>query len=198
MARINLLPWRENLRKKRQRDFGIATMVSVLVVAVACAGAHFYIEGMINHQKKRNSFLKKEIAEMDKKIKEIEELERTKAKLIARMNVIQELQGSRPQVVHLFDELVETIPEGAFLTKLEQKGSSLTMDGRAQSNARVSAYMRNIDASGWLGSPSLKVISNKNKNDEELSTFTLNARQISQAKEGDQAQPAAAAKGGKG
>ena len=197
MARINLLPWRENLRKKRQRDFGIAALVSVLVVAVACAGAHFYIEGMIKHQEKRNGFLKREIAEMDKKIKEIEELEKTKAKLIARMNVIQELQGSRPQIVHLFDELVETIPDGTFLTKLEQQGSSLSMDGRAQSNARVSAYMRNIETSEWLGNPSLKVISNESKNDEELSTFTLNARQITQAKDGEQKQ-GNQGKGGKG
>ncbi len=197
MARINLLPWRENLRKKRQRDFGIAALVSVLVVAVGCAAAHFYIEGMINHQKKRNSFLQKEIAQMDQKIKEIEELEKTKAKLIARMNVIQELQGSRPQVVHLFDELVETIPDGAFLTKLEQKGSGLTMDGRAQSNARVSAYMRNIEASAWLGNPSLKVISNKNENDEELSAFKLNAQQVSKAKDSEQDQ-GSKGKGGEG
>jgi type IV pilus assembly protein PilN len=97
----------------------------------------------------------------------------------------------------LFDELVETIPDGAFLTKLEQQGSGLTLDGRAQSNARVSAYMRNIETSAWLGNPSLKVISNKNENDEELSAFNLNAQQVSKAKDSEQDQ-GSKGKGGEG
>ena len=143
MARINLLPWRENLRKKRQRDFGVAAFLSVLLVAVACGGVHFYVNNLIDNQVKRNKFLEKEIAAMDRKIKEIKELEKTKAKLIARMNVIQDLQSSRPLVVHLIDEMVNTIPEGAFLTKLRQKGSKLSLQGRAQSNARVSAPSSN-------------------------------------------------------
>ena len=178
MARINLLPWRENLRKKRQRDFGIAAFLSVLLVAVACGGVHFYISGLIDNQIKRNKFLKQEIAAMDRKIKEIKELERTKAKLIARMNVIQDLQSSRPLVVHLIDEMVNTIPEGAFLTSMNQNGHKLSLQGRAQSNARVSAYMRNVDASKWLQAPNLQVIENKSETGTGLSHFTLNAKQI--------------------
>ena len=123
MARINLLPWRESLRKKRQRDFGIATGIALLAVAAAAAGTHFYIDDLIRYQKKRNTLLEKEIAAMDLKIKSIQALEKTKAKLLARMDVIQQLQGSRPQVVHLFDELVKTIPDGTLLQTLTQKGA---------------------------------------------------------------------------
>lgn len=186
MARINLLPWRDNLRKKRQRDFVTSTLLALLVTGAACGGAHFYVEEMISHQNQRNSFLKREIVIVDKKIKEIKELEATKAKLIARMNVIQSLQSSRPEIVHLFDELVSTIPEGTHLVKLTQSANAITLDGKAQSNARVSAYMRNIDASLWLGKPELQVVSNKEQAAVALSEFTLKAKQISaKAKEGD-------------
>ncbi len=184
MARINLLPWRENLRKKKQRDFGLATLLAVMVTAGACAAVFFYVDAMIQYQQRRNDFIKREIAEVDRQIKEIEGLERTKAKLIARMNVIQELQSSRPQIVHLFDELVKTIPEGAYLTKLVQTGSTLKLEGRAQSNARVSTYMRNIEASPWLADPVLEVISNDQKEQAgALNQFVLKARQVSKAKE---------------
>ena len=198
MARINLLPWRENLRKKKQRDFGIAAFLSVVLVAVACGGVHFYINSLIDNQNKRNNFLKKEIAAMDRKIKEIEELERTKAKLIARMNIIQDLQSSRPQVVHLVDELVNTIPEGAFLTKMNQTGSKILLEGRAQSNARVSAYMCKVDGSKWLEKPNLQVISNKSKTGTGLSHFTLNAQQIVQKNEPVIAAKSKSKKGKKG
>ena len=163
MARINLLPWREALRKKRQRDFGGATLLAVVLTAAACGAVYFYVDGMIGFQIKRNKFLEQEIAEVDRKIKEIKNLEKTKARLIARMNVIQELQESRPLVVHLLDEVVNTIPEGAYLTKLVQKSSQLTLEGQAQSNARVSAFMRNIHGAEWLNKPMLQVISNKDK-----------------------------------
>jgi len=183
MAQINLLPWRETLRKKRQRDFGVAIVIALLAVATAAAGTHFFIEDMIQHQNKRNALLKKEIKAMDRKIKSIEQLEKTKAKLLARMDVIQQLQGSRPMVVHLFDEVVKTIPDGTHLTKLTQKGSGLTLMGDAQSNARVSSYMRNIESSKWLTKPSLQVITNKSKESAGLSNFTLAAKQVSPVKE---------------
>jgi type IV pilus assembly protein PilN len=179
MAHINLLPWRETLRKKRQRDFGISALAAVLFMGAAAAGVHFYIQGMVSSQLQRNSYLNKEIAAMDRKIKEIQALEKTKAQLLARMNVIQTLQISRPEVVHMMDEIVMTIPEGLFLTELNQKGSKLALSGRAQSNARVSAYMRNIEDSKWIGTPVLQVISNKSKTGTGMSHFTLNAKQIS-------------------
>ena len=183
MARINLLPWRETLRKKRQRDFGVTTLLALLLTAAACGGVYFIIDGMIKFQNKRNQFLEREIAEVDRKIREIKDLEKTKAKLIARMNVIQELQESRPLVVHLFDDVVETIPDGAFLTKLVQKRNKLTLEGRAQSNARVSSFMRNIHSAEWLHSPLLQVISNKSKTGTGLSHFTLDASQVIPGKE---------------
>lgn len=183
MARINLLPWRENLRKKKQRDFGITALTMVVIVGLGCAAVHFYIESQIEFQGKRNAYLQREIAAMDKKIKEIKELEKIKARLIARMNVIQQLQGSRPQIVHLFDEVVDTIPDGAFLTKLEQRGSKLTLTGLAQSNARISSYMRNIDKSDWIDKPVLQVISNKSKTANGLAQFTLDAVEISPKKQ---------------
>lgn len=175
MAHINLLPWRETLRKKRQKDFGMATLLSLILTGAACGGANFYIGDMISYQDERNAFLSNEIALVDKKIKEIKDLERKKAQLIARMNVIQSLQASRPLIVHLFDELVSTIPDGTYLTKLTQSGNSVTMNGVAESNARVSAYMRNIDSSAWLNRPTLQIITSTNK---AKGTFTLTAVQL--------------------
>jgi len=173
MARINLLPWRENLRKQRQREFGAMIVGALFFTLLLGFYVHLHISGMIDHQKARNGFLKKEIAEMDRKIKEIKDLENTKAKLLARINVIQQLQGSRPEVVHLFDELVTRTPEGSYLTDVTQKSRGVTINGRAQSNARVSSYMRNIDISEWLHAPSLQVIENKDKTGTGFSHFTL-------------------------
>lgn len=186
MAHINLLPWRENLRKKRQRQFGIAAGAMVAVTILLLLGARLHIDGLIQNQNKRNNYLKQEIAAVEKKIKEIKALESTKAKLLMRMDIIQQLQSSRPEVVHLFDELVATIPEGVFLTKAQQSGKNISLDGRAQSNARVSAYMRNIDTSDWLGNPRLVVIETKDKTGTGLSHFQLMGQQINKKKpEGD-------------
>ena len=178
MARINLLPWRENLRKQRQREFGAMIAGALFFTLLLGFYVHLHISGMIDHQKARNGFLKKEIAEMDRKIKEIKDLENTKAKLLARINVIQQLQGSRPEVVHLFDELVTRTPEGSYLTDVTQKAKSVTINGRAQSNARVSSYMRNIDVSEWLHAPSLQVIENKDKTGTGFSHFIMAVNQI--------------------
>jgi type IV pilus assembly protein PilN len=177
MARINLLPWREELRKKRQREFGVMIAGALAITLLLGFYVHLHISGMIDHQKARNGFLKKEISKMDKKIREIKDLEKTKAKLLARINIIQELQSSRPEIVHLFDELVVRTPEGSYLTSVRQKGKSVTINGRAQSNARVSSYMRNVDASRWLGSPTLQVIENKDKTGTGFSHFTLKVKQ---------------------
>ncbi len=185
MANINLLPWREELRSKRQREFLTLLGAGALLTALAMLYVHFFINGLIDDQNSRNSFLRQEIAIVDKAIKEIDALEETKEKLLARMEIIQRLQTSRPEIVHLFDELVETVPEGVYLTKLEQKGPTLRLTGRAESNARVSAYMRNIDTSPWIGESDLKVIENKEKTETGLSHFDLQARQISKVS-GDQ------------
>ncbi len=178
MARINLLPWREELRKERQREFlSILGGAAVLVLAIVLY-THVHINGMIEHQERRNEFLTQEIAALDKKIKEIKELDKTKRKLLARMDIIQQLQRSRPRVVHLFDELAKTIPEGVYLTQLSRKGDLLTMRGVAQSNARVSAYMHNLDNSLWLAEPKLGVIETKGKSQDRVSNFTMKVKQV--------------------
>jgi type IV pilus assembly protein PilN len=182
MARINLLPWREVERARRQREFGIMLGVGLVVALVVSFGVHMHIEGLIGYQNQRNTYLEGEIAVLNRKIREIQDLEKTKANLIARMNIIQRLQESRPEIVHLFDELVDTLPDGLYLTKVVQRGRSIDLEGRAQSNARVSAYMRNLDASGWLGGANLKVIEHRDKSGAGFSEFQLKATQVNKTK----------------
>ncbi|WP_456412718.1 PilN domain-containing protein [Thiolapillus sp.] len=177
MAHINLLPWRETLRKKRKRDFGVQVLGAVILAALGVFLWYMQVQQQIQFQESRNSFLKAEIAKVDEKIKEIKDLEKRRAELVARMNVIQELQASRPMVVHLFDELVKTIPEGVYLQSLQQKGLGVTLKGQAQSNARVSAYMRAIDGSGWMKNAELKVIKSEDKTETGMSEFELVAQQ---------------------
>jgi type IV pilus assembly protein PilN len=177
MARINLLPWREAERKRRQREFAGAAVAALAAAALLALGVHFQMEALITGQQSRNQYLQSEIAALDVQIKKIQELEATKANLIARMNVIQSLQKSRPEVVHLFDELVVTVPEGIFLTKVEQSGKSVIVEGQAQSNARVSSFMRNIEASAWVGDPALQLIENKDQTGTGLSRFRLRFEQ---------------------
>ena len=180
MARINLLPWREKLRKQRQRDFGLMTLVALVVTVIGMGYWHWFNQSLIDHQNDRNRFMEKEIAKVDKEIREIRELEQTRQKLIARMKVIEDLQVSRPQIVHLFDEMVTVVPDGAYLTQATQQGRNLVLQGRAQSNARVSTYMRNIEASPWLNNPKLGIIENKDQDREAAagSTFQLDLKQV--------------------
>ncbi|MGX2039483.1 PilN domain-containing protein [Methylocaldum sp. MU1018] len=181
MARINLLPWRAELRKQRQKEFiGIALAALLSTGAILCF-VHYYIGSMIDYQSQRNQYLESEIALLDKKIKEIEDLETKKNRLIAKMEIIQKLQASRPEIVHLFDELARTIPEGVYLTDLTQLDSNLTMNGMAQSNARVSAYMRNLESSPWMKEPLLNIIETKQEPKEakkpQGNRFTLQVKQ---------------------
>jgi type IV pilus assembly protein PilN len=178
MARINLLPWRETERKRRQREFVVMVATGLAATLIVALVLRFHIEGLISSQEDRNQFLKTQIGLLDKQIAEIRDLEKTKANLLARMNVIQQLQESRPEVVHLFDELVTAIPEGVYLTKITQTGRAVVMDGRAQSNARVSAFMRNIAASKWIGKPLLMLIEQKEKTGTGLSHFRMRFEQL--------------------
>jgi type IV pilus assembly protein PilN len=181
MAHINLLPWREELRKRRQKEFAVVAGVAVLLMLGIVLGVHLQFNSMIEHQENRNGFLKKEISKLDQKIKAIKGLEAERRRLLARMNIIQELQASRPEVVHLFDELVTTLPEGVFFTKAEQKGRNITIHGLAQSNARVSSLMRNMDKSQWLKDPRLVEIKAQPKGKAQdalrLSEFRLRIKQ---------------------
>jgi len=163
MARINLLPWREELRKQRRREFGFQIIGAVIIAALGVLYWHLHVESQIRFQNSRNDLLRKEIAVLDQAIKEIEELEKTRARLVQRMEVIQNLQASRPLIVRMFDQLVASIPEGVYLDSLQQSGANLMISGQTQSNARVSAYMRNIEASKFLGPAQLQIIESKEK-----------------------------------
>lgn len=183
MVRINLLPWREEERVRRQNEFVMMLGAGLVVSALIAAGIHFYIEGLIERQNQRNSFLTNEIQKLEDQIKAIEDLEKEKKNLESRMDVITNLQKSRPGIVHLFDTLVSATPDGLYLTKVVQKGRSLVIEGRAQSNARVSAYMRNIDSSTWLQGAILEVIEQRNQGPNksgitEYSRFSLKAQQV--------------------
>ena len=185
MARINLLPWREELRKEQQRQFQTILGLSAVLMGLIVLAVHLQIAGMIGSQEDRNDFLKKEITKVEKQIKEINNLAKEKKNLLARMQVIETLQRNRPEVVHLFDEIVKVMPEGTYLTSMKQNNKSLVLNGVAQSNARVSALMRNIDASPWLSNPQLEIIKKdaKKKSDEDERSFTLKAVQVSQVEE---------------
>ncbi len=178
MAKINLLPWREELREQKQQDFIALIGLGLAITSFLFLLGYLQIESLITHQKSRNQMLDVEISIVDKKIKEIKDIEDKKSKLLTKIDVIQTLQESRPQIVHLFDELAKSTPEGIFLTQFKQKGKGLAVSGKAQSNARVSAYMRGIDASPWLKSPVLQVIKGKNKvKSGELNDFSMLAQQ---------------------
>ena len=176
MAHINLLPWREEQRQEQTRQFATMTGLSLLLTGALVFLVHVTIDNQIEHQKSRNQILQDEIAILDKSLEEIAELEKTKAELLSRMDVIQSLQQRRPQIVHLFDDFVRTVPEGIYLTTITQEAERLTIKGVAESNGRVSAYMRNIDSSSWMSTPKLKVIETK-KGSQRSSNFTLNTTQ---------------------
>ena len=178
MARINLLPWREQKRKDQTTRFFIGMGTGVAITLVIVVIIHMIITGSISHQEARNQILNNEITQLNFALKEINDLEETKQQLLARMDVIQSLQQRRPQIVHLFDELVRTVPEGIYLREIKQSTDSLTIKGVAESNGRVSAYMRNIDASEWMTKPRLQVIESVRK-DGRGSKFTLVAEQTS-------------------
>jgi type IV pilus assembly protein PilN len=183
MARINLLPWREAERKRKQQEFGMMVFAGAVISVLGVVGAHMQIESEINAQAQRNAYLASEIAIVEQQIAEIRDLGKTKASLLARMNIIQELQSSRPQIVHLFDEIVSTLPEGVHLDKIKQSGGKVELSGQAQSNARVSSFMRNIERSEWLGNPRLEFIESKESTGTGLSQFMLTVSQVSQAGE---------------
>jgi len=158
MPSINLLPWRQALRQRRKKEFFIGLAVSIAMAALVTLLTHLTVGSMIDTQHRRNDLLKAEIAELDKAIEQILALEEQKDRMIARMEVIDTLQSSRPEVVKLFDQVVATLPEGVYLISVKQSGRKLEFNGVAQSSTRVSAFMRNIDASETLSAPELKVI----------------------------------------
>jgi len=178
MPRINLLPWRDEERKERKLAFVVAMAGATLAAFVVMFAAVLLMNSMIDGQVQRNERLRTEIKLLDKQIEEINNLESSKQKFIARMEIIEKLQRSRPEIVHLFDEIVRQLPEGVYLTGVKQQEKRLKFEGIAQSSTRVSAFMRNLDGSEWLRNPELEVVETK-QGQTTGSSFTLFADQVS-------------------
>jgi type IV pilus assembly protein PilN len=203
MARINLLPWREWERERKRKEF-FGNLAGVLVAAVALVLlAGWYLDGELETQQARNAFLEREIAGLDERIAEIQRLQETRNQLLARMRVIQELQGNRPVIVRVFDEMVRTLAKGVHFQTLEMQSNRLAVAGVAESNNRISTLMRNLDNSDWFANPNLKTIKEYPKNPHygaQASTFNLTFVQTNPNKTDDEnagpapAKPAAANK----
>jgi type IV pilus assembly protein PilN len=206
MPRINLLPWRETLKKERELRFGILTGVSLVVTGLIALAVHLYMAGLISFQQERNGFVEAEIKKVEAQIEEIKQVEEEKRHLIDRMNAIQGLETGRPNVVHLFDEIVKTIPDGVFYTDFRQDGEKLTFKGFAQSDARVSSLMTNIEklcdeneekkrteakqfSRCWMKEPRIQIIRAEERetgkggpastsNKRSVSSFTLNVTSV--------------------
>ena len=176
MARINLLPWRAERRKQRQKEFGVMLAATAIGALVLAMGINMFYGAQIDGQTERNAYVQEQITELDKQITEIKALNETKSRLLARKEVIEKLQASRSQMVHLFDSLVRTIPDGVVLTSIKQDDQSLTLAGRSQSNARVSTYMRNLEGSGWMTDPQLSIIEAKGEDKGLPYEFSLQVK----------------------
>ena len=183
MARINLLPWRQEERKEKQRQFLTLMGLSAFMMVMILVAVHLQYGRMLSAQNSRNSYLETHISDVEKELKEIQDLEKEKSRLLARMKIIQQLQQNRPEIVRMFDEIVRTIPEGVHLKLLAQSGRSLKLEGFAQSNARVSSFMRNIDAAKSLANPTLQIIETDKKSEDKARAFILSAQQVTQESE---------------
>ncbi len=179
MVKINLLPWREELRQQRQREFLTAIGFGVLSVIALLMLVHMHIDDLKDFQNSRNHLLETQIAEVDTKIAEVNNIEAKKNKLLVKIQLIQGLQESRPQIVHLFDEIAKRTPEGVFLTHIKQDGGDLTIEGKAQSNARVSAFMREVENSVWLSTPKLSIIKNQDNDSNQKKPSSNTVQQAS-------------------
>lgn len=183
-VKINLLDWRTEASNLRKQQFAALMIAGAALSAGGVLMVTYGVSNAIDFQRQRNDFLRGQIAEMEKKIKEIEELEKVKASLLARMKVIEELQASRTAMVHFFDEILNTLPEGVYIKSLKQSGSAVTIEGVAESNGRVSAYMKNIESSRWFAEPKLVVINTKDVNRRRQSEFQLQFKNLTKAKPG--------------
>jgi type IV pilus assembly protein PilN len=187
------LPWRSELRQRRKKEFLVALAGTLAVAAGTIYLSKLTVQGWTRAQQGRNQILRAEITEIEKQITEIEGLRTQRDRLLARMTVIDQLQRSRPEVVHLFDELVNAMPEGVNLTEVVQRGDRIELEGVAQSSTRVSALMRNIDDSDWLRNPALDVVQAVARGVDRNSQFKLAAQQVPMVTPEDQAQAAPAA-----
>jgi type IV pilus assembly protein PilN len=186
MARINLLPWREEARKQKTQEFGILLGFFAVVAGIIVGIMHIYNSQLIDAQIARNQYMVSQIEFLDTKIQEIQNLEAEKRRLLDRMRAIEQLQTNRPLIVRFFDELVNSLPEGVSISSIAQYGPGITIVGVAQSNARVSSLMRNLEASEWLANPALDIIQATNEVGNRVSQFTLRFNQVIPMPEGEE------------
>jgi len=180
-TRINLLDWRAARRARRKQQFLTLLGLGIGASAALLGLGYVTVTAAVAHQQSRNQYLSTQISDLDKQIKEIQELEKVKANLVSRMNVIQQLQESRSATVHFFDEIVNTLPDGIFLSSVKQSGQSVTIEGIAESSGRISAYLKNLDSSPWFKDPKLVVIKTGEKNKQRNSEFTLQVTNLTKA-----------------
>jgi len=173
MARINLLPWREELRAERKQQFLTALGGVAVVAFLSIVLADQVVNAQIDNQGRRNAYIQQNIAELDAQVAEIRDLQRKRTQLIERMRVIQELQGNRPIIVRVMDQLVKTVPDGVFYTSLKAQEAKISIQGVAESNNRVSSLMRRLDASDWLADPNLDAVRAAPDFGEQATTFNL-------------------------
>lgn len=183
MARINLLPWRDNYRREKKKEFTAILFLVLLGAAVAAAGWVFALGSAIDHQEARNAKLKKEIRVLDKQVAEIREMKEQREELLARRDVIQGLQGKRPVIVRYFDEMVRAVPDGLFLNSLKRQGSGVDIVGVAESPNRVSSFMRNLDDSDWFKEANLSAVKKVPQYGEQATEFTLTVKTAAPASE---------------
>ena len=186
MARINLSPWREEVRAEDQRQFLVAIVGFAIVGALYVFMADRVADGWIDTQQARNSYLSAEIATLEDKIKEIEQLKEKRDQLVERMRVIQELQGNRPVIVHIFDELVRKLPDGVYLTAVESQGEVVSIAGAAESNNRISSLMRQLDSSSWFDEPNLTSVKADDEEGATANLFDLSVKRIALDKNGQE------------
>ncbi len=179
MAKINLLPWREWDRERKQKEFLTNLGVVIGIAAALVYSFGLYLNGSIDTQLKRNTYLDGKISVLNERIKEIEDLRATREQLLSRMRVIQELQGNRPVIVRVFDEMVRTLSDGVYYTDLRKEGTTISIRGNAESNNRISDLMRRIDGSEWFADPNLKGIKRNPSFGEQASSFDLTLLQVS-------------------
>ncbi|WP_299731859.1 PilN domain-containing protein [uncultured Endozoicomonas sp.] len=185
MARINLLPWRDELRKERKQQFIVLWFITLIVGAALIFMADLYISNMISSQEGRNQYLQNEINVLNKKITEIKDLKAKKEQLLERMEVIQNLQGNRPVIVRIFDQIARVVPEGVYFKQVSVNGNRLSLVGVAESNNRISALMRNFDNSEWFESPNLTAVRKIAGGSQRMNEFDLTVKQVNPAQSGE-------------
>jgi type IV pilus assembly protein PilN len=181
-TRVNLLPWREMQRKEQDRQLLSIGIFAWMLMGLVVFYAHLHVSGLIEAQQQRNKYLQSEIAKLNKVIKEISDIKNKRKALVARMNVIYKLQADRTRLVYILDEFAQTLPEGVYFTSLKQSGNTLNLVGNAQSNARVSALMRNFDSARWFQNPHLSIVKAGSAGGQRVSSFTMSVKQRNQPK----------------